>query len=71
MFRAKPALSRMGRQLWARLTKKSSRLPEGLVGDPAGSRPQDLDNPFVDANAQRRVADVIARAAEQRSKGGS
>src|ERR1043165_7910592 len=25
MFRSKPALSRMGRQLWAILTKKSSR----------------------------------------------
>ena len=69
MFRAKPALSRMGRQLWAILTKKSSRPPEVLLGDP--SRPQDLDDPFVDANAQRRVADVIARAAEQKSKGGS
>jgi hypothetical protein len=42
-----------------------------LLGDPAASRPQDLDDPFVDANAQRRVADVIARAAEQKSKGGS
>ena len=71
MFRAKPTLSRMGRQLWAILTKKSSRPPEVLLGDPAASRPQDLDDPFVDANAQRRVADVIARAAEQRSKGGS
>ena len=49
MFRAKP-LSRMGR-LWAILTKKSSRPPEGLLGDPAASRPQDLDDPFVDANA--------------------
>jgi hypothetical protein len=71
MFRAKPALLRMGRQLWAILTKKSSRPPEGLLGDPSASRPQDLDDPFVDANAQRRVADVIARAAEQKSKGGS
>jgi hypothetical protein len=71
MFRAKLTLSRMGRQLWASLTKMSSRRPEALVGDPAASRPQDLDNPFVDANAQRRVADVIARAAEQRSKGRS
>ena len=69
MFRAKPALSRMGR-LWTILTKKSSRQPE-VLGDPAASRPQDLDDPFVDANAQRRVADVIARAAEQKSKGGS
>jgi hypothetical protein len=71
MFRAKPALSRTGRQLWAILTKKSSRPPEVLLGDPATSRPQDLDDPFVDANAQRRVADVIARAAEPKSKGGS
>jgi len=60
----------MGRQLWAILTKKSSRPPEVLLGDPS-SRPQDLDDPFVDANAQRRAADVIARAAEQKSKGGS
>src|SRR5262245_37740915 len=46
MFRAKPALSRMGRQLWAILTKKSSRPPQ-MLGDPAASRPQDLDDPFV------------------------
>ena len=39
-----------------------------MLGDPAASRPQDLDDPFVDANAQRRVADVIARAAEQKIK---
>jgi hypothetical protein len=71
MFRAKPTLSRMSRQLWGILTKKSSRPPEVLLGDPAASRPQDLDDPFVDATAQRRVADVIARAAEQKSKGGS
>jgi hypothetical protein len=71
MFRAKLALSRMGRQLWAILTRKSSMPPEGLLGDPAASRAQDLDDPFVDVNAQRRVADVIARAAEQKSKGGS
>jgi hypothetical protein len=71
MFRAKPTLSRMGRQLWAILAKKSSGPPEVLLSDPAASRPQDHDDPFVDANAQRRVANVIARAAEPKSKGGS
>jgi hypothetical protein len=33
-----------------------------VIHDPAAERAQDLDDPFIDPNAQSRVADLIAKA---------
>ena len=53
------------RTRWASLTGKhpdASTLPPVVIHDPAAQRAQDLDDPFIDASAQARVADVISRA---------
>jgi hypothetical protein len=36
-----------------------------LLHDPAASRPRDLDNPYLDAKVQERVAKVIAVSARK------
>jgi len=36
-----------------------------LLHDPASSRPRDLDNPYLDAKVQVRVAEVISVSAKK------
>jgi hypothetical protein len=38
-----------------------------MIHDPAASRPHDLDDPFFDPNVQKRVADIIAGAARDKT----
>jgi hypothetical protein len=60
-----PWEARLARNVWrtliARFTSRSA--PKVILHDPAASRPHDLDDPFVDPNVQKRVADVISAAA--------
>jgi hypothetical protein len=48
---------------WAGGDLKTSRALHGVVlHDPEAQKPKDLDNPFVDAEAQERIGDLISRA---------
>jgi hypothetical protein len=66
----------MGKPVWSSLSaaarvwtgfidavfKRSARIQDVFLHDPAAGRPKNLDNPFHDAEAQERVGDFIARA---------
>jgi len=39
-----------------------------VLHDPEAEKPKDLDNPFVDAEAQERIGDLISRHAEGETK---
>jgi len=43
--------------------KSGRRIPEVFIHDPEAQGPRNLDDPFLDANAQARVGETIARAA--------
>ena len=64
-----PFESRIVRQLWgtfiARFT--SPRVPRIIHHDPAAARARDLDDPFLDPEAQARVAKIIAGAAREKT----
>jgi len=62
-------LWRHARQLWATLTGRAPSLPQprDFLHDPAASRPHNLDDPFFDPKAQRRVAEVIASSAHKKA----
>jgi hypothetical protein len=64
-----PSESRIVRQLWgtfiARFT--SPPRPDVLLHDPAASRPHDLDDPFFDPKVQKRVAEMIAGTAREKT----
>jgi hypothetical protein len=51
---------------WSSWVGRNLRTSRGLHGvvlhDPEAQKPKDLDNPFVDAEAQERVGDLISRA---------
>jgi hypothetical protein len=40
------------------------RIPEVIIHDPKAQGPRDLDDPFLDPQAQARVGDLIGRAAQ-------
>jgi hypothetical protein len=61
------SLSLIGRRLWGSLSKKEPR-PAVVDHDPAADRPHDLDDPFFDAKVQRRVAEALAAAAQEKSR---
>ena len=43
--------------------KPSVGIPEVFIHDPKAQGPQDLDDPFLNTEAQSRVGETIARAA--------
>ena len=57
---------------WSSLVGRNRRTPQRLHGvvlhDPEAEKPKDLDNPFVDAEAQERIGDLISRHAEGETK---
>jgi len=61
--------SRIARLLWgtfiARFTSRPP--PKVILHDPAALRPHDLDDPFFDPNVQKRVAEIIAGAAREKT----
>ena len=61
---------RIGHQLWGTLSKKKFFSPRPMVveHDPASERPRDLDDPFFDVIVQRRVAEALAAAAQDKSR---
>jgi hypothetical protein len=51
------------RGAWTSLTGVRTNAAQPVViHDPAAEGAQDLDDPFIDPNAQSRVADLIAKA---------
>ena len=60
-----PALNRAVR-VWTAfmgaIFKRSARIQGAFLHDPAAGRPKNLDNPFLDARAQERVGEFMARA---------
>jgi hypothetical protein len=57
---------RIGHQLWGILSKKKCLMV--VEHDPASERPRDLDDPFFDVKVQRRVAEALAAAAQDKSR---
>jgi hypothetical protein len=45
--------------------KSGEHIPEVFVHNPEAQGPQNLDDPFLDTNAQARVGEIIARAARR------
>jgi len=64
-----PFESRIVRQLWGAFIARfaSRRAPQAIHHDPAAARPHDLDDPFFDRKVQKRVADIIAGAAREKT----
>ena len=64
-----PSESRIVRHLWGTFIARfiSPLPPKALLHDPAASRPHDLDDPFFDPNVQKRVAEIIAGAAREKT----
>jgi hypothetical protein len=64
------SVARIGHQLWGTLSKKKFLSPRPMVveHDPAPERPRDLDDPFSDVKVQRRVAEALAAAAQEKSR---
>jgi hypothetical protein len=64
------SVARIGHQLWGTLSKKRFFSPRPVVveHDPAAERPHDLDDPFFDVKVQRRVAEALAAAAQDKSR---
>jgi len=64
-----PSESRIVRQLWSTFIARFTSRPAPAVihHDPAAARPHDLDDPFFDPKVQQRVADIIARAAREKT----
>jgi hypothetical protein len=51
--------------LLGRNPRTSRRLHGVVLHDPEAENPKDLDNPFVDAEAQERIGDLISRSHRQ------
>jgi hypothetical protein len=67
MHRNGPFL-RAARRAWSLITRRAAMHPANvIVPDPGASLPKDLDAPFHDPKAQRRVGELIARTASMRS----
>jgi hypothetical protein len=64
------SLSLLGHRLWGTLSKRE-RPPVVVEHNPAADRPHDLDDPFFDVKVQRRVAEALAAAAQDKSRRGS
>jgi len=47
--------------------KPGAGIPEVFIHDPKAQGPQNLDDPFLDTEAQARVGETIARAARHES----
>jgi hypothetical protein len=64
------SLSRIGHRWWAAVSKQKFFSPRPVVveHDPAAERPHDLDDPFFDVRVQRRVAEALAAAAQDKSR---
>jgi hypothetical protein len=46
--------------------KPGAGIPDVFIHDPKARGPQNLDDPFLDAEAQSRVGETIARAARHK-----
>jgi hypothetical protein len=48
--------------LWSAVTRRKAResMPELVVHDPGALKPHDLDDPFLDPQAQSRIGRAIA-----------
>ena len=58
------------RQLWSAVIRGNpagapDRVQGVIVHDPDAQKAKDLDDPFLDAKAQERVAELIAQAARK------
>ena len=64
-----PWESRIVRQLWGTFIGRFTSIPrpQAMIHDPAASRPHDLDDPFFDPNVQKRVAEIIAGTAREKT----
>lgn len=64
-----PSESRLARRFWGAFIARfmSRPAPEVILHDPAASRPHDLDDPFFDPNVQKRVAEIIAGTAREKT----
>jgi hypothetical protein len=62
------SLIRAARHMWSAVIRRNragttDRIPGVIVHDPDAQKAKNLDDPFLDAKAQDRVADLIAQAA--------
>jgi hypothetical protein len=48
-------------------SKPGAGIPEVFIHDPKAQGPQNLDDPFLDTEAQSRVGETIARAVRHES----
>jgi hypothetical protein len=65
------SLIRAARHMWSAVIRrtragKTDRIPGVIVHDPDAQKARNLDDPFLDAKAQDRVAELIAQAARCR-----
>jgi hypothetical protein len=56
------------RDRWLALTRRpaAETRAEVIVHDPGAQQPHDLDDPFIDSQAQSRIGDVIANNAAKK-----
>lgn len=68
-----PFMTGMFRTIWQKLRDAVAgqpaprEMPDAILHDPAKDGPHDLDDPFHDAKAQKRVGDVIANSVQDRN----
>jgi hypothetical protein len=58
------SISHAARKFWTGLTGPNA--PAVVLHDPAAQRPRDLDDPFFDDKAQKRMANVISHASQKK-----